>query len=75
MNGECWVEAEKCTPPPASFEKASAPPVWLSSEWSVTDTGRRTRFYRLSRAGRTQLVMETESWQRLTAAVASVLEA
>ncbi len=46
---------------------------WLSTEWAVTDTGRRARFYRLSRAGRTQLAAETESWHRLTAAVASVL--
>ena len=36
---------------------------WLSSEWAVTDTGRRARFYRLTRAGRTQLVAEAESWQ------------
>jgi transcriptional regulator len=46
---------------------------WLSSEWAVTDTGRRARFYRLTRAGRTQLAAETESWQRLTGAVAAVL--
>jgi transcriptional regulator len=46
---------------------------WLSSEWALTDTGRRARFYRLTRAGRAQLAAETESWQRLTTAVASVL--
>jgi transcriptional regulator len=46
---------------------------WLTSEWSVTDTGRRARFYKLTRAGRAQLVAETESWARLTTAVASVL--
>jgi DNA-binding PadR family transcriptional regulator len=48
---------------------------WLSSEWSLTETGRRARFYRLTRAGRTQLAAETQSWERLTAAVASVLQA
>lgn len=46
---------------------------WLSSEWALTDTGRRARFYKLTRAGRTQLAAETESWHRLTDAVASVL--
>jgi transcriptional regulator len=46
---------------------------WLSSAWSVTDTGRRARFYRLTRAGRAQLAAETESWTRLTTAVQSVL--
>ena len=46
---------------------------WLSSEWALTETGRRARFYKLTRAGRTQLAAETESWERLTTAVASVL--
>jgi transcriptional regulator len=46
---------------------------WLTSEWSVTDTGRRARFYKLTRAGRAQLAAETASWARLTTAVASVL--
>jgi len=46
---------------------------WLTSEWALTDTGRRARFYRLTRAGRAQLAAETASWERLTSAVASVL--
>jgi transcriptional regulator len=48
---------------------------WLKSEWALTDTGRRARFYRLTRTGRGQLDAETESWQRLTTAVAQVLRA
>jgi transcriptional regulator len=48
---------------------------WLTSDWSLTETGRRARFYKLTRSGRAQLVAETESWQRLTTAVASVLKA
>jgi transcriptional regulator len=48
---------------------------WLKSEWALTDTGRRARFYKLTRTGRGQLAAETESWHRLTAAVAQVLEA
>ena len=48
---------------------------WLSSEWSVTDTGRRARFYRLTRTGRAQFAAEQESWDRLTLAVRAVLEA
>jgi len=46
---------------------------WLSSEWSVTETGRRARFYRLTRGGRTQLAAEQESWTRLTLAVRAVM--
>ena len=45
----------------------------LSSEWGVTDTGRRARFYKLTKAGRAQLADETASWIRLTAAVQDVL--
>lgn len=46
---------------------------WLSSEWSTTDTGRRARFYRLTKAGRAQLAAETASWTRLTLAVQGVM--
>jgi transcriptional regulator len=46
---------------------------WLVSAWSVTETGRRARFYKLTKAGRSQLDAETESWMRLTTAVAEVL--
>jgi len=48
---------------------------WLKSQWGVTDTGRRARFYRLSRSGRAQLAAETASWRRLTSGVAAVLRA
>lgn len=46
---------------------------WLLSEWGTTDTSRRARFYKLTRQGRAQLEAEAESWNRLTAAVHSVL--
>jgi transcriptional regulator len=46
---------------------------WLTSEWAATDTGRRARFYRLTRSGRTQLAAETKSWERLAGAVRTVL--
>jgi PadR family transcriptional regulator PadR len=46
---------------------------WLASSWGLTDTGRRARFYKLSKTGRGQLDAETASWLRLTTAVADVL--
>ena len=46
---------------------------WLASTWSVTDTGRRARFYKLTRTGRAQLEAEKASWRQLTTAVADVL--
>jgi len=46
---------------------------WLVSTWAVTDTGRRARFYKLTKTGRAQLEAESVSWTRLTTAVAAVL--
>ena len=46
---------------------------WLASSWAVNDTGRRARFYKLTRTGRSQLDAERASWMRLTTAVADVL--
>jgi transcriptional regulator len=47
---------------------------WLSSEWAMTDTGRRARFYRLTRTGRAQLTAETDSWAKLAGAVQDILQ-
>jgi PadR family transcriptional regulator PadR len=46
---------------------------WLASTWAVSETGRRARFYKLTKSGRAQLEAETASWARLTTAVAHVL--
>jgi transcriptional regulator len=48
---------------------------WVSSEWGETDSGRRAKFYRLSRAGRRQLEKETERWGRVSLAVNRALGA
>jgi transcriptional regulator len=42
---------------------------WLASEWRQSETGREAKFYSLTRAGRKQLAVEKESWDRLTTAV------
>ena len=46
---------------------------WITSAWGVTENNRRARYYKLTRSGRRQLELETESWSRVTAAVQSVL--
>jgi PadR family transcriptional regulator PadR len=46
----------------------------LTADWKISDTGREAKFYRLTKKGRTQLEQETASWQRLTDAVALILE-
>jgi transcriptional regulator len=48
---------------------------WLDAEWRQTENSRRARFYRLTRAGRKQLELETADWNRRASAVARVLKA
>ena len=46
---------------------------WLGAEWKITDTGRRAKFYSLTRLGRKQLQKETANWGRLSAAISRVI--
>jgi PadR family transcriptional regulator PadR len=46
---------------------------WIAAEWGVSDLGKRARFYRLTAAGRRQLEIETDKWERLTTAITRVL--
>jgi transcriptional regulator len=48
---------------------------WLDAEWRTTENGRRARVYRLTRAGRRQLDVETADWTRRAAAIARLLKA
>ena len=48
---------------------------WLKAEWSSSDTGREAKFYSLTAAGRKQLTVECEKWDRMSAAIALVLRA
>jgi transcriptional regulator len=47
----------------------------IAGEWTTSETGRRTRTYRLTPAGRRQLAAEKRDWARVVAAVGLVLEA
>jgi transcriptional regulator len=46
---------------------------WLASEWGESENNRRAKFYRLTRAGRRQLEVETASWERVAGAIALAL--
>ena len=48
---------------------------WLDDEWRQTESSRRAKYYSLTAAGRRQLTVETESWQRRAAAVSRLLKA
>jgi transcriptional regulator len=47
---------------------------WIESAWGDSDNNRRAKYYRLTKSGRKQLAEETASWERITAAVARVLQ-
>ena len=46
---------------------------WISSKWGASENNRKAKFYALTRAGRKQLLAETESWERMTALMARLL--
>src|ERR1700674_4487120 len=45
----------------------------LAADWKETESGREAKFYRLTAKGRTELEAEAASWERLTGAVALIL--
>jgi len=47
---------------------------WVSAEWGISENNRRARYYRLGAKGRKQLAEEEKNWERLTQAVAHVLQ-
>lgn len=48
---------------------------WVVSKWETSETGRQAKFYSLTRAGRKQLAVEEESWDRLALAIMKVRQA
>jgi len=46
---------------------------WIKGEWGTSETGRRAKFYSLSRIGRKQIEEETENWERIAATMARFL--
>lgn len=47
---------------------------WIKAKWGTSENNRRAKYYELTRTGQKQLETETESWRKLTAAVAQILE-
>ena len=48
---------------------------WIKSKWGITETGRRAKFYTLTKAGSKRLTVEEESWDWLALAIAKVRKA
>ena len=47
---------------------------WIEPEWGASENNRRAKYYKLTRAGRKQLTVETSNWERLSEAIAKVLQ-
>ena len=48
---------------------------WIKGEWGESENNRRAKFYTLTRAGRKQLEVEINDWQRVAAAMGYALRA
>jgi len=46
---------------------------WVTSEWGISETNRKVRFYRLTPAGRKQLAAEQSEYERVNEAIQSVM--
>ncbi|MGH9764190.1 MAG: helix-turn-helix transcriptional regulator, partial [Blastocatellia bacterium] len=47
---------------------------WIKAHWEESETGRKAKFYSLTRDGRKQLERELANWDRLSSAIALVLQ-
>jgi PadR family transcriptional regulator PadR len=47
---------------------------WIASEWGESENNRKAKFYQLSAAGRKQLRVESEKWNRMAGMIGAILE-
>jgi transcriptional regulator len=48
---------------------------WIETEWGQSENNRRTKYYKLTPAGRKQFRDETDNWHRIVSAMAAALGA
>ena len=48
---------------------------WLSSFWGESENNRKAKYYRLTKAGKGQLAVETKQWTRVAVAMSKALKA
>jgi PadR family transcriptional regulator, regulatory protein PadR len=46
---------------------------WLESYWGTSENNRKAKFYRLTSAGKKQLVLETNRWRQVARAIDLVM--
>lgn len=47
---------------------------WIKARWGTSENNRKAKFYELTKAGRRELEIEKDAWQKLTLAVSQILE-
>ena len=47
---------------------------WIRAEWGASDNNRRAKYYSLTKTGRGQLEKEMADWERMSSAVALILQ-
>jgi transcriptional regulator len=48
---------------------------WLIASWGDSENNRRAKYYRLTKAGKSQLAVETEQWNNIALAMTNALNA
>lgn len=46
---------------------------WIASFWGTSENNRKAKYYRLTQAGRKQLLAETSRWERLVRGIGRIL--
>jgi transcriptional regulator len=46
---------------------------WISSEWALTETGRRAKYYKLTTTGKKQLLAAEENFEQLVKGIRAML--
>ena len=46
---------------------------WIKAEWTVSENNQKVKSYQLTATGKKQLAVERSNWERLTAAMAGIL--
>jgi PadR family transcriptional regulator, regulatory protein PadR len=69
-NGALQIETGSLYPALHRLERKK----WISAEWTMSESGQRVRLYTLTPAGRKQLLVERSKWERLSRAMAVLMQ-
>jgi transcriptional regulator len=47
---------------------------WIASFWGTSESNRKAKYYRLTPAGRKQLIAETTRWEQMVRAIGRILK-